>query len=192
MKRHWKKIIVCLAIFTVLGGFANLLFRGQIPSSTHEYAIRLATIFAVSEDNDRRLTPQWPQCCDPWYSETLEPYEVAELWLSICTFGSQSGHVNWRSLYRDDENIRVVYFSITETTISVIHREILNGRDGRLRTQSRFHPITALYGIELPQRVEVYYLRNLHRRQRRINRLSDEGFDALRLNAVRVLNGVID
>ena len=113
--------------------------------------------------------------------------EFVELSILVDSFLDRTGHAVGRTVYRDGQSVRVVYISITETPISFIQVRIFNRRE----TPIVFSPTTAFNNIELPQMVEIYYLRNLHRIQRRIHRMSDEDFDALRKEDMQIWSGVI-
>jgi len=202
MKLTPKKIVLCLMALSASGGLVAYLFLGRVPLWFNECS-RQAVIVAVSGGHsvyDQYGTPIWPNWrylfdigeCEPNEFEELwelEPNELTELWLIIDSFFSRESHVSWRNIFRDGEHIRVVYISFTETPITMIHRVFFSDR---LRTQKRFLQTTAFQGIEhTPQTVEVYYLRNLHQLQRRIDRLSDEDFYALRMGATLVWSGVV-
>jgi len=185
MKRFQKKmIIICFVVTAIVGGLSAFLFMGQI-AFRFEHLVRVFVIAAVPEDSDElSIWLNWRELPD---GDELEYNETIELWLLADSFFSQNEHVFWWTLYREGEIIRVVYISITETPITAIRRAYFHTQ---LRTQSRYVRTNAFQDMGYPQqRIEVYYLQNLHRLRRRIDRLSDEDFDALRAEASFVWRG---
>jgi len=192
-----KDIIIGLAVVVAIGGLTAFLFFSQKSTVTDEYNImyhpyRVAMIYAMSEDPDipehylRRIL---------YGGDTLTSNELTlknneTIYLSqfinrVAT--NYTSHVFWRDLYRNGESIRVIYLNVTETPFSLIRRRL------RYTWWSRYYFVTtdALKDVNLPQRVEVYYLSDLHRMRRRIDGLSDDYFDALREDAMPLWNGVI-
>ena len=195
-----RKIIVGVTIFAIMCGLLYFLFFGQVPVN-NDHFIRYRPRLVVAMEA-LQCESGWPsrvmydgyvasdvsRIMDrlTYYDDALRNGEFAGLSILVCTWATQTGHADWRTLYRNGESIIVVYVSITETPFS-----LMRSRFSRVLSGTRRVPIAALDGIILPQRVEVYYLQNVHRIKRRSDRLSDEDFDALRSDGVPIWSGEI-
>lgn len=176
-------IIVSLIAITFFGILTAFLFLGQIPLMPRLYPKRAVVIHAVLEEHDGSGRQVRRELHD---SDKLEYGESAALWLVIDSFGPQRTHETWRTLYRGEESVLVVYFNVTERPISLIRRRLF-----QIQTQNIAISTAAFEGIDFPQGVEIYYLHNLHRIQRRINRQSDEYFDAQKTSGTPIWNGLL-
>jgi len=210
VSRKRKRIaIVSLVILTFVGGLLAFLFQGQLPAWIGQFAPRrvvaihivtdeeirysyvyfpdYAVIQAGSDENDRMRRVR-----HLYDGNELKYGEYAQLFIRVDSFFSQRSHARWRTLYRDGDDVFVVYVSVTETPISLLHREYYRLFTGGIWTHSVPNQTYAFQDIEnFPQNVEIYYLENLHRMRWRINRMSDERFDALRADGALVWSGVI-
>jgi len=175
-------------MFMSISGVVIYMFFGQI-SLIYDSMRGVAIIAVVPIDYEDELSVwmNWRELLD---GEELEYNETIEFWLLEDSVFPRIGYVSWRSLYRDNEKLRIVYFSYTETPIAMIRRVYSSVE---MRTQSRIVRTNAFqYMGPSPQKIEVYYLHNLHRLQRRIARLSDEDFDVLRENATLLWQGTFN
>ena len=208
-----KVLVICLIFILIVGGTAIYLFFGQLPSLSSENRYIGRTISMLVRLDDCDFEDYYIYSYFPLLKElharanegdsilrsrhlyngaTLKHGESVELRIGLDRYFSQRKHVNWRTLYRNDESVLIVYFNITEPPISKLRREYYHLFTGGIRTSPAQTPTMVLQDIDhFPQSVEIYFLQNLHHQQRRINRLTDERFDELRANAVPVWNGVI-
>jgi len=191
MTRHQKKItIIILITATVISGLSMFLFFLRISLPYHERSDRVIghiTVVAISEPE----IVGWPYYNRTLYGgDKLEYGESIELWVFCVALGTQSGHAVGRTLYRDEERVRVVYITRTETLFSLLHRWLLHRRSFISDIATRTDALQDIgYGH---QAIEVYYLQSLHRQRRRVGRLSDEDFDALRTDSTYIWSGIIE
>ena len=116
--------------------------------------------------------------------------ENGVLWISWHSFARVSHQAIGRNIVREGENIRVVYFNMSKTPWSSI---FFDYDLSEIRHSSSFSG-SMIYGetegrldYEL-QYIEIYYLQqtNLHR----LDRLSNDEFDAKRLNGHLMWRGI--
>ena len=199
-----KDIIIGFTITAVICGLAYglfvYLFRSYLPA-TDDLRINYAPyavvrVYAVRDDPDRpigrRLYDGYVVDISPFHrwteyeSDALKYNETARLSVIIPSGSTFSVHTIWRTLYRNGESVRVVYVSTTEVRFAMLRIDWTT-----MNWRSKYIPTSALDDIILPQMVEVYYLRGLHRIEQNSDELSDEAFDALRDDAVLLWRDVI-
>jgi len=189
---RWEKVfLISIIAISIVGSIVYTLYAFlssseiSLPLFEHtrpewEFAV-VATIEVDWSD-----WPDWR-----WLDSDDEPEygESLELWVVIDSFYVQSGYAVGRTLYRNEEKIRVVYMLRTETQLSLMRR-----RFGPTRlTQMRFSRTDALQNLGYGQQtIEVYYLQSLRHHIETIEELSDEDFDALRTEASFVWRGIFD
>ena len=197
MKYARKKIVILsISTLSILTALASFLFFWQIPLSVQhqeaQYLYRtIARIHAARYEQDEDGW-EWRNSRILMDNDKLEHGESIELVIIVDSFFPQNTHETGRTLYRDGGQVHVIYVSITESLITALHHEYLALTTGGIRTQPRPFISDALKNIEqFPKKIEIYYLQNLHRQRRRIQRMSDEQFDQLRESATQVWSGVI-
>ena len=172
-------VLICLIIFA-------RSYEIPIPFDPNRISVDLIPMAVVYNDDG---TASW------WDHErfnSADEYEYVRESLHISWVGFSNISMNsiGRDIIRDWEHVRVVFFRFTKTPwVSLFFDYDLTEWQASGRTTG-----TSIYGdrfqtiAQEPQRIEIYYVpvRNLLR----LLRLSDDDFDAYRLNGMLVWSGL--
>jgi len=118
-------------------------------------------------------------------------YIMDVLHIAYQGFSRISGTAISRDINRDGENVRVVFYRYTKTpwTSLFFDYDLVGTHENGTMTGSQIYGESYGRADYEPQMIEIYYLRA--RDLSRIDRLTDEEFDAQRVNAALVWSGVI-
>ena len=189
---RWEKVfLISIIAISIVGSIVYTLYAFlssseiSLPLFEHmrpEWEFTIAATVEVDWSD-------WPDFRVLYSGDRLEYEESIELWVVIDSFHVQRGYAVGRTLYRNEDKIRVVYMLRTETQLSLMRR-----RFGPTRlTQVRYSRTGALQDMGYGQQtVEIYYLQSLRHHLGTIEELSDEDFDALREEASFVWRGIFD
>ena len=168
-----KVIIISLFSALIVSGLTIFLLFGQIPLLFYHHGEQYSNDIPISiivhlNDCDFGYNYMYlyaPHLADHdeggsrhlYNGAKLKYGESAELYVHLDHTFTQRSHATWRTLYRDDESILMVYINITETPFSLLRREYYHLFTGGIRTQSRPAPTTAFQNIDsFPQNIEIY------------------------------------
>ncbi|MCL2575108.1 MAG: zf-HC2 domain-containing protein [Defluviitaleaceae bacterium] len=198
-------VTTTIALFVIGYLFAYIfVIHSSIPFDAERIQISTIETYVAYEKNEYgNLT---------FFHESTSPNEIfgdreflfRQLQISHKGFAWWDAHISARSIVRDGQNIRVVFFTVTQAPIA--------------RLLPRAGNYASFWGYKLhgdvfhePQMIEVYYLHlrpsirdnlaipptpntptGILRMYNRIDEMSDENFDNLRHNATLVFSGVVD
>ena len=205
LKRKMLRKNVVVAISTCIVVLSSLIVFSKtheipIPFDPHRMTAELIPVAVVSNADG---SSAW------WELDTIEPpegtvispgldtviptdyeYIMEQLVIKEQGFANISSSATGRSINRNGETVRVVYYRYTKTPWNSLFIDY----DLTDYTSSAWWSGTDIYGDSYgsvdyePQMIEIYYLPV--RELSRLNNLSDEDFDALRENGALIWSGL--
>jgi len=189
-----KSIIAASICLVLLAGLWWLVFRYEtaVPFDSERIWVEVMPIAAYfAADEYGRETHGSAFDSDGNYDDLIEEGWIIrnEVVISTINTPTYSWYLNVRDIHRDDEDLRLVFFSFTHTPFI---RLLYSRPVGRVRgggwmsgfSQHELYGDTRLY--------EIYYLPNLHNIWDVLHNMPDEDLDALRRDGILVWRGVVE